>query len=172
MIEATDNETKLTYETAIRSFTEAEVALREIVSALERYRAASDSVEAAEAVVGSSQSVLAAALATLETTSVELASTAASLRAASTTVAALDPERFWSSFGELRSEVKTANDSLTERLEAAEAELSGEATRTREQVAAAIAGVREVANQARAAAAIGAVAGILAVVLSLVILLR
>ena len=172
MTEATDNETKLTYETAIRSFTEAEVALREIVSALERYRAASDLVEAAEAAVSSSQGVLAAALATFETTSVELASTATSLRAASTTIAALDPERFWSSFGELRSEVKTANDSLTEKLEAAEAELSGEATRTREQVAAAIAGVREVANQARAAAAIGAVAGILAVVLSLVILLR
>lgn len=172
MTEATDNETKLTYETAIRSFTEAEVALREIVSALERYRAASDSVQAAEAAVSSSQGVLAAALATFETTSVELASTATSLRAASTTIAAPDPERFWSSFGELRSEVKTANDSLTEKLEAAEAELSGEATRTREQVAAAIAGVREVANQARAAAAIGAVAGILAVVLSLVILLR
>ena len=137
MTEATDNETKLTYETAIRSFTEAEVALREIVSALERYRAASESVETAEAAVSLSQASLAAALATFETTSVELVGTATSLRDASTTISALDPERFWSSFEELRSEVKTASHDLTEKLEAAEAERSGEAARSREQVAAA-----------------------------------
>lgn len=172
MTETTDNETKLTYETAIRSFTEAEIALREIVSALERYRAASDSVEAAEATVSSSQAALAAALATFESTSVELASTATSLRDASTTIAALDPERFWSSFEELRSDVRTGNDSLTEKLVAVEAGLSGEATRTREQLTAAITDARTVANQARAAAAIGAAAAILAAVFSVVILLR
>ena len=93
MTEATDNETKLTYETAIRSFTEAEVALREIVSALERYRAASDSVETADAAVSSSQAALAAALATFETTSVELTSSATSLRGAATTIAALGAKR-------------------------------------------------------------------------------
>jgi hypothetical protein len=172
MTDATDHETKLTYETAIRSFTEAEVALREIVSALERYRAASDAVEAAGTAVTSSQAVLAAALGTFETTSVELASTATSLRDASTTIAALDPERFWSSFEELRSEVKTGDDALSAMLATVEADLSGEATHTREQMGTAIGEVRAVAMQARAAAAIGAVAAVLAVVLGVVILLR
>lgn len=172
MTEAIDNDTKLTYETAIRSFTEAEVALREIVSALERYRAASDSVEAAEAAVSSSQAVLATALATVETTSVELASTATSLRDAATTIAALDPERFWSSFEELRAEVKAANDDLSEKLGSVEVNVSGETTLTREHLTAAVAEVHAVARQARVAAAIGAVAAILAVALSVAVLLR
>ena len=117
MTEPADVATKDAYEGAIRSFTEADIALRQIVTDLQRFRSASNQVaeagtslaEALAAVESSSQAV--------GTAVVALTSIAASLASATQVITALDPARFWESFDRLEASTASSAATLQQAIE-------------------------------------------------------
>ena len=125
MTESTDAATRETYEGAIRSFTEAEIALREIVTAVQRYRSASDAVVEAGATLSASRESLLATLTTLEATASEMQRLSLSLSQASAVIAALDPERFWASFTKLEAAARSSSELVVQSLAASTSRLEG-----------------------------------------------
>src|SRR5690349_7041520 len=103
MTEPADAATKEAYEGAIRSFTEAEIALREIVTGLQRFRSASDQVVEAGAYLAGAQAAVERWAQVLESAAVALTENATSLGASAEVLAALDPARFWDSFDRLEA---------------------------------------------------------------------
>ena len=103
MTELENHVTKDAYEGAIRSFTEAEIALREIVAGLQRFRTASDRVEGAGAALVGALAAVDASTGAVETAVSGLSEIAVSLAAATQVIAALEPARFWESFDRLEA---------------------------------------------------------------------
>ena len=116
MTEAADVATKEAYEDAIRSFTEAEIALREIVTALQRFRSASDLVAEAGTSLAEAQAAVESSSRAVETAVVTLTAIAASLGSAAHVIAAIDPARFWESFDRLEASVASSATTLQEAI--------------------------------------------------------
>lgn len=110
---------KEAYEEAVRSFTEAEVALREIVASVQRYRAATDVVFDAGAALTETRDSVLAALRTLETAGATLSGIAGDLAHAAAVVGALDPDRFWRAFAALDETTKSSAAAMTDAQAAA-----------------------------------------------------
>jgi hypothetical protein len=111
MTEPADVATKDAYEGAIRSFTEADIALRQIVTDLQRFRSASNQVAEAGVSLGEALAAVERSSQAVGTAVVALTSIAASLASATQVITALDPARFWESFDRL--EVFTASSAAT-----------------------------------------------------------
>ena len=187
MTEPTDAATKETYEAAIRSFTEAEIALREIVAALQRYRSASDTVVEAGGTLNASRDALLATLDTLETTAAEMVRVSSGLGQATAVIAAIDQERFWASFAQLESATSSSSDALAQsvassterladdlrgRIDTAVVDLAVTNKASTGEISSAISAVRRISTQARAAAVASVVIGIAAIVMVAAQLLR
>lgn len=154
MTEPADAATKDAYEGAIRSFTEAEIALQEVVSDLQRFRSASDQLGEAGTSLADARAAVARSAATVDSAAASLAQIASSLASATQTVAALDPERFWNSFNSLEATTTTSASEMRKALDAASVD------------------ARKVLTQTRALATGAFAAAVIAAVAALVILLR
>ena len=116
MIEPADVATKDAYEGAIRSFTEAEIALREIVAGLQRFRSASDQVSEAGNSLAEAGAAVDRASQAVEETVVALTAISVSLGSATQVITALDPARFWESFDRLEASTASSATSLEQAL--------------------------------------------------------
>lgn len=157
MTEPADTATKDAYEGAIRSFTEAEIALQEVVSDLQRFRGASGQLAEAGTSLADARAAVARSAATVDSAAASLAQIASSLASATQTVAALDPERFWASFNRLETTTTTSASEMRQAVDAGFADTAA---------------ARKVLMQARTLAAGAFVAAVIAAVAALVILLR
>jgi hypothetical protein len=122
MTEPADVATKDAYEGAIRSFTEAEIALREIVAGLQRFRSASDQVTEAGNSLAEAGAAVDRASQAVEEAVVSLTAIAVSLGSATQVITALDPARFWESFDRLEASTASSATSLEQALAAGFAE--------------------------------------------------
>ena len=139
-----DAATKDAYESAIRSFTEAEVALREIIAAVGRYRAAADLLaDGGEALVGSNEAFKVTA-GSLEATATSLEGLAGSLAKATGVIAALEPDRFWEAFAKLEADVRAETGRTLEAVQSSEAAITA-------AVSTAASGIRASVTEAGAA---------------------
>jgi len=116
MTEPADVATKDAYEGAIRSFTEAEIALREIVAGLQRFRSASDQVTEAGNSLAEAGAAVDRASQAVEVTVVALTAISVSLGSATQVINALDPARFWESFDRLEAATASSATSLEQAL--------------------------------------------------------
>lgn len=105
MTENGDVNSRASFEAAVRSFTDAEVALGEFVTAAQRFRSASDSLERAQAGLELTREPVLESLETLKLMAAELERTSASMGSTAEVLAQLDPNRFWSSFSEVQGAV-------------------------------------------------------------------
>src|SRR4051812_12587056 len=99
------------YEAAVRSFTQAEVALGELLTAAQRFQSASTSIEQAQAGLELTREPPGDAIETGKAVARELEQASASLRSTSTVFAKLDPDRFWASLDALTAGVASATQS-------------------------------------------------------------
>ena len=112
MTEPADIATKDAYEGAIRSFTEAEIALREIVGGLQRFRSASEQVADAGGALAETRASVEDAADAISATVVALTAVAGSLAAAAKVIADLDPARFWAALERLEGSSTTIQTAL------------------------------------------------------------
>lgn len=109
MSDHSDPGSRQSFEAAVRSFTEAEVALGEFVAAAQRFRSASESIERAQAGLELTREPVVEAIATLQAIAVELQGTATAMRSSAEVLAQLEPDRFWTTFAELRGATDRAS---------------------------------------------------------------
>ena len=110
MSDHSDPGSRQSFEAAVRSFTEAEVALGEFVAAAQRFRSASESIERAQAGLELTREPVVEAIATLHAAiAVELQGTATAMRSSAEVLAQLEPDRFWTTFAELRGATDRAS---------------------------------------------------------------
>lgn len=105
MTENADASSRASFEAAVRSFTDAEVALGEFVTAAQRFRSASESIERAQAALELTREPVLESLETLKSMAAELERTSASMGSSAEVLAQLDPNRFWSSFSEVQGAI-------------------------------------------------------------------
>lgn len=160
-----DAATRESFEAAVRSFTEAELALGEIVNAAQRFRSASDAIVDARAALDVSHESLVATMETLRAMASEMERLSASLAAAASVLAALDPERVWSSFAQLESAVGQSSQELARQIETSVADMAAASKAASDNLAREIGQVRRLAVHARAAAVTAVALGIATTVL-------
>jgi hypothetical protein len=113
MTEPADVATKDAYEGAIRSFTEAEIALREIVGGLQRFRSASEELAESTGALAETRASVEDAADAVSATVVALTAVAGSLATATKVIAELDPARFWAALERLEGSSTTTQTALT-----------------------------------------------------------
>ena len=99
MTDQVDDATRNSLEAAVRSFTDAEIALREIVAAAQRFRTASESLDQAQATLEATNGAAMETVATLRGLAARLDDVSGSLASAALTLTAVDPPRLWTSIG-------------------------------------------------------------------------
>lgn len=129
-----DANSRESFEAAVRSFTAAEVALGEFVTAAQRFRSASEAMERAQTGLELTREPILESLEVMTSMAAELERTSASMGSTAKVLAELDPNRFWSSFSEVKdavSEVKGAVATHASRSADQHAELRRLAMQTR-----------------------------------------
>lgn len=101
-------------DTVIRGFTDAELALREVVGAVERIRSASEQLDDSRADQVAAREALADTAAAIHALGAKVEAVAAALHENTTTLSGLDPERLWRHLDNHAASLQAASDRSVE----------------------------------------------------------
>jgi hypothetical protein len=124
---------KQAIDTVVRTFTEAELALTEVAGAIERFRAASDQLLDASERQESASMALAASTEASQAIAIQLGAVVQSLSQAADALRAIEPERLWTHLEQVEADRKSEGIFVR-------GELAGARRRTSQVLRVAIAG--------------------------------
>lgn len=120
MTDADHPETRPSLDTVIRGFTDAELALREIAGAVERFRAASAQLSEAREDQAAARHVLEETTSAAKQIADRVEVVIGTLSDTVAVLRLLDPDRLWRQLGVIESEARTAAANTVGRLDAVE----------------------------------------------------
>ena len=110
-------ETSTSLETVIRSLTDAELAVREVTGAVERFRSASAQLSESRDDQAAARAALGEATAGLERVAAQVKAVAVSLDATTVVLRAIEPERLWLHLESMEARQAQAQATMNSRLD-------------------------------------------------------